>query len=1603
MERSTKQAHTKNRWLGRLWILLLCVLVLTAGLPVTQSAKAAAALWTKVPADTLPMSNFLQTVRYGGGEWLAAGQSATVVVSDDGEEWSDVAISGAFNEWSDAVHDGSHWLLVGSDGKIFKSTGKKAASGWSQLNSGTNEYLSSIAYDGSGTYVVVGDAGVILTSNDGSTWTDESSPAGTSETLFSVAYSNNLFVTVSSAGKIYTSPDGSTWTERKSAFAPLFSVQYGNGKFVAVGSGIICVSSDGGFSWQVEQPSGAPDLYAVAYGSAKYVAVGASGELRTSVDAENWSDEEDSTTSDDLYSIGYSAELRQFVSVGGNASAVALTQEEPSEKLNKLTLSTGMPSPNFSPDVIAYTANVPDTATTMTLTASAQERKATIKLQENGNTTTLTSGNPSGNIAIGVGSTTVAVEVTSSTGVSKTYTITVNRQEPNEAPTALTLSNYKIEENKPVKTEIGTLTATDSNAGETFTYSLTAGDTGSFVIEGNQLKSNEIFDYERKNNYSLTISVKDSRNAFFSHTFSIEVVDVNEPPVVTNNSKTALENNPITFSDSDFTSFYVDPELIPLNKIQITKLPDNGALTLDGNSVVLNQEIPATEVTKLVYTPTAKWSGTDSFTWKGSDGAVYSTQAAEYSLIITDVNGLPIVKDIAKSGLEDNPIPFTGQEFHDAFEDEDAGDSLVQIQVSSLPAFGSLQVTGVPVTVNQVIPAAMLLNLSYVPQPGWNGTDSFTWKGYDGKDYSSSTANVTITISHVNRAPVVSDASKSGPEDTSLPFAKSDFTYQDNDGNQMTELKVESLPSHGTLALDLTPVAAGQVIPTSDLSKLNFTPDPDWYGTTDFQWNATDGQLYATSPAQMTLTITAVNDAPVAQNGTLRVTQNQSKQGTVTASDLEGDPLTYQMVSPPAKGTVSMDPATGEYTYTPNRNATGSDSFTYKANDGTLDSNTATISVTITAVVVPPTPVYGPSISDIKDQTIVQGGQTEKLDFTVTDPDNDPRTLVVTATSDNQDLVPDENIELAGSGTNRTIQVTSLAGKHDTATIFVTVSDGRSSASDSFTVSVSQMNHPPRALNGFLLAEKQETVKGKLLATDEDNDPLTFILVKQPTKGKVTLTNEQTGTYTYTPNKGSTSTSDDSFTFKVTDGTSYSNVATVTISRKISSDATLQELLVSDGKLAPDFSSKRTSYKLQVKNDVTSLTLTPTAAHASAQIRVNGEEVESGSDSSAIDLKLGINQVEIVVTAQNGTTKKTYKLEVEREYPRITDIQLSKHSLKLTEGDDPVDLAVRIKPAQEIGNQLVWKSSRTSVATVDATGRVTPRKKGTATITVSSLDGKAKDKVTVTVEEGKLLYLSTDDVMYVMQPGDTESIKIYAHYKQGTKQDVTDEVRWSTKDRKVATAAKGEITAKDAGTTLLTSSFNGASLSIRVHVYEEPWVDDRDVEVTLEQAEVSGGHELHISGKLPAKERVSVKVQIGKKQYSAEVDREDNTFVLTHEFAEKDELPEQVQLIIKPSSSKKEEQVIILPIQLFDASSLQIKELKSQKDKKKSYSLTGKLYDETQVRAVELVEEDEVVATATIKRGKLEIPSFSYDGEDLILRATSYTGFTQEWKVEIKE
>lgn len=90
------------------------------------------------------------------------------------------------------------------------------------------------------------------------------------------------------------------------------------------------------------------------------------------------------------------------------------------------------------------------------------------------------------------------------------------------------------------------------------------------------------------------------------------------------------------------------------------------------------------------------------------------------------------------------------------------------------------------------------------------------------------------------------------------------------------------------------------------------------------------------------------NHAPVASNGTLTVTENTTGSGTLSASDVDGDALTYSIVTNGTAGTaIITNGTTGAYRYTPNVNVAGTDSFTFKAIDGELDSNIAIVTVTI--------------------------------------------------------------------------------------------------------------------------------------------------------------------------------------------------------------------------------------------------------------------------------------------------------------------------------------------------------------------------------------------------------------------------------------------------------------------------------------------------------------------------------------------------------------------------------------------------------------------------------------------------------------------------------
>ena len=127
---------------------------------------------------------------------------------------------------------------------------------------------------------------------------------------------------------------------------------------------------------------------------------------------------------------------------------------------------------------------------------------------------------------------------------------------------------------------------------------------------------------------------------------------------------------------------------------------------------------------------------------------------------------------------------------------------------------------------------------------------------------------------------------------------------------------------------------------------------------------------------ELTYYVPKVNTPPIASSSTLTTMQDTIVTGTLSTSDPDGDPLTFSLITTGGIGTATLTNATaGVFTYAPNPNATGIDTFTFKANDGTADSNTAEVTITIT----PPRDTDGDGISD-EDETDLYGTDPNKVD-----------------------------------------------------------------------------------------------------------------------------------------------------------------------------------------------------------------------------------------------------------------------------------------------------------------------------------------------------------------------------------------------------------------------------------------------------------------------------------------------------------------------------------------------------------------------------------------------------------------------------------------------
>lgn len=179
--------------------------------------------------------------------------------------------------------------------------------------------------------------------------------------------------------------------------------------------------------------------------------------------------------------------------------------------------------------------------------------------------------------------------------------------------------------------------------------------------------------------------------------------------------------------------------------------------------------------------------------------------------------------------------------------------------------------------------------------------------------------------------------------------------------------------------------------------------------------------------------------------------------------------------------------------FTPGAERSGVAHITVRARDngGGIDTYTQSFDVIVNNI------NDAPTISNLVDDAIAQGATFSDIDFTISDLETPPSLLLVTTSSSNTALIPDSNLEVTGSGPNRTITATPVPGLTGNATVTITVSDGVESVSDSYVVSVVSSNDAPN-LSGVVDQIVNEDIPIPRLSFtvgDEETDPSELLVV----------------------------------------------------------------------------------------------------------------------------------------------------------------------------------------------------------------------------------------------------------------------------------------------------------------------------------------------------------------------------------------------------------------------------------------------------------------------------------------------------------------------------
>ncbi|ULC58956.1 tandem-95 repeat protein [Flaviramulus sp. BrNp1-15] len=614
----------------------------------------------------------------------------------------------------------------------------------------------------------------------------------------------------------------------------------------------------------------------------------------------------------------------------------------------------------------------------------------------------------------------------------------------------------------------------------------------------------------------------------------VDVTPVNDAPVADDElSESTNEDTPVTIDvlDGDTDA---EGDVLTITEINGSPIAEGETVTVTGGTVTLTGG-------ELVVTPDADSTVDVSFDYTVDDGNG-GTDTGSVLVDVTPVNDAPVADDeLTEMTNEDTPVTINVLD-----GDIDAeGDVLTITEINGSPIAegetvtvtgGTVTLTGGELVVTPDADSTVDVSFDYTVDDGNGGTD---------------TGSVLVDVTPVNDAPVAIDDLASTDEDTPVLI---DILSNDTDIDgtiDPTSVTAVTSPSNGTISID--PVTG----------EITYTPDAGFNGTDTFEYQVCDEDGACTT-ASVEVTVNDINDAPEAMDDVATTDPTVPVVIDILSndSDIDGtiDPTSVTAVTSPSNGTISIDPVTGEITYTPNAGFSGTDTFEYQVCDDDGVCDTATVSVIVPATSLPPV-ANADTNTTLEDTTLLVDSSNGLLSND-TDP-NPSDVLVVTEftvmgvsyPAGTTVALAEGDLTINSDGSYEFVPATDFTGAVPQVTY--TIEDGNGGSDTStLDLTVTSVNDTPVAIDDVASTDEDTPVLIDILSNDTDIDgtidPTSVTAVTSPSNGTISI-DPVTGEITYTPNAGFNGT--DSFEYQVCDEDGACTTASVEVTVNDINDA----------------------------------------------------------------------------------------------------------------------------------------------------------------------------------------------------------------------------------------------------------------------------------------------------------------------------------------------------------------------------------------------------------------------------------------------------------------